>query len=70
MKNFYKAGCFNALCDVCGFKFKSDQLTKRWDGAMVCKDDFETRHPSDLLRIPKEDSSVPWTRSEPPDTFI
>ena len=37
---------------------------------MVCQKDFETRHPQDLLRAKKEDTSVPWTRPEQTDTFI
>ena len=63
-------GAWNAMCDVCGFKFKSFQLRKRWDGLMVCSDDFEHRHPQDLIKIPKEDTSVPWTRPEQDDVFI
>lgn len=69
MRNYYKPGTYNAICDVCGFKFKADQLKKRWDNVMVCEADFEVRHPSDLLRVPREDSSVPWSRPEPTDTF-
>jgi hypothetical protein len=64
MQNFYKPGVWNAVCDVCGFKHKSDQLTKRWDGKMVCKADFETRHPADLFRAPIESSSIVWSRRE------
>jgi hypothetical protein len=37
---------------------------------MVCNECYETRHPQDLLRPPKEDSSIPWSRPEPPDIFI
>lgn len=70
MRTYFKAGCFNAICDVCGFKFKSDQLHKRWDGRMVCKEDFELRNPQDLIRLPKEDTSIPWSRPEPNDTFL
>jgi hypothetical protein len=65
-----KLGDWNALCEVCGFKYKGSMLKKRWDGLMVCKDDYETRHPQDLIKIPKEDQSVPWTSPEPDDTFI
>jgi hypothetical protein len=70
MKNIYKPGTWNALCDVCGFKLKSDQLSRRWDGLMVCSDDLESRHPQDLIRVPRENVSVPWARPEPPDTFV
>lgn len=63
-------GSWNATCAVCGFRYKADQLKKRWDGLIVCEQDWEIRHPQDLIRIPKENQSVPWTRPEPQDTFI
>jgi hypothetical protein len=63
-RRHYKPGVWKALCDVCGFEFKSDKLKQRWDGMMVCSEDFETRHPQDLLRVPRENPSVPWTRPD------
>lgn len=30
-------------CDVCGFDYLRSELRKRWDGAIVCKKDFETK---------------------------
>ena len=68
--SYLKLGAWNSICDVCGFKYKAFQLRKRWDGLMVCKDDWEPRHPQDLIKIPKEDVSVPWSRPEQADTFI
>jgi hypothetical protein len=70
MQDSLKLGEWNAICKVCGFKFKSSEMRKRWDGLMVCKEDYETRNPQDFIRAPKEDTSVPWTRPEKPDTFI
>lgn len=61
---------WNAICDVCGFKYKAWQLKERWDGQMVCHLDWETRHPQDLIKIPKDDQSIPWARPEPPDVFV
>lgn len=63
-------GDWNAICDVCGFKYKASQLKKRWDGFMVCPEDWEVRHPQDFVRSKPDDQSVPWTRPEPTDTFI
>lgn len=64
-QNRYKAGVWNALCDVCGQKYKSDQLLKRWDGLMTCKGDWEPRHPQDLIRAIKETSTtLPWSRPD------
>lgn len=64
----WKKGDWQAVCDVCGRKFKASQLKKTWDNLYVCKDDWEPRHPLDFFRGRKEDMSVPWTRSEGADT--
>jgi len=63
-------GTWLCVCDVCGFEFHSDELSKRWDGLMVCKDDYEQRHPSDYVRVVPEHIVPPWVRPEPPDVFI
>jgi hypothetical protein len=63
-------GDWNAWCEVCGFKFKASKLRKRWDGLMVCNDDWEHRHPQDLIKVPKDDQTVPWAAPEPADEFI
>lgn len=54
---------YNALCDVCGFKYKAAQLKKRWDGLMVCNKDFELRHPMDFYTTRNDAHLLPWTRS-------
>lgn len=68
--NYLVLGSWNSICDVCGFKFKSYELRKRWDSKMVCDKDFEFRHPQDMIKIPKDDQSIPWSRPEQLDTFI
>lgn len=71
MKNYLTLGDWNALCDSCGRKFKASTLKRRWDGLMVCQEDYELRHPSDFLRVQKERISVPWARPYPAsDTYI
>jgi hypothetical protein len=70
MRNHLILGNYNALCDSCGRKFKALDLKKRWDGLMVCKEDYELRHNSDFLRVQKEKISVPFSRPYPvADTF-
>jgi hypothetical protein len=64
--NYYKPHVWNAYCDVCGFKFKSDQMKLRWDNARVCEECWEPRNEQDFLRARKELSSIlPWSK---PDT--
>lgn len=71
MKNHLILGTWNALCDSCGRKFKAKDLQKRWDGLMVCHEDFEQRHPQDLLKVQREKIAVPWSRPyAAEDTFI
>jgi hypothetical protein len=70
MDTYLKLGDWNAVCQVCGFRFKGSELRKRWDGQRVCEKDFEVRHPSDLIRVPTDDSSVPWTSPESTDSFV
>lgn len=69
MRTYFKNGSWNGVCDVCGFRFKADQLVRRWDGAMVCHKDFEPRHPQDFIRVRDERISVPFSRPEV-DVFV
>jgi hypothetical protein len=65
----YRVGTWSVICDVCGFRFQNTEVKKRWDGLIVCNKDFETKHPQLTIRVPKEDTSVPFVR-EPNDVFI
>lgn len=51
---------YDAYCESCGNKFKNTELRMRWDGRRVCKEDWETRHPQDLLRVPRVERALPW----------
>lgn len=68
--DWYKHGDHNAICDICGFKYKASELKRTWEGYYVCERDFEHRHPQDFVRGKKDDQSVPWSRTESGDTFI
>lgn len=65
-------GTWNAICDRCGGKFKAHQLTKTWDGLMVCSRDWEARHPQDFARgrDGPDPAPVPWTRPRGTPTFV
>jgi hypothetical protein len=66
----YLRGGYYRICDVCGFKYRASETTKRWDGLFVCREDFETRHPQDFVRGRIDRQNVPNPRPEPPDVFI
>jgi hypothetical protein len=71
MQNHLISGNWNALCDSCGRKFKALDLLKRWDGLMVCQEDWETRHPQTLLKVQREKITVPFVRPYPAqDSYV
>ena len=62
MRDEFKPGVWNAQCDRCGRKFKSDELRKTWDGWMVCARDWETRHPQDFVKAGRPETAPGWVR--------
>ncbi len=67
---YFKSGSHNIICDVCGGKFKFHQVKKRWDGLIVCKDDFENDHPQKYIRVRESGLAVPVIRDRPEDVFV
>ena len=55
---------WNVLCDVCGFKKKASEVKKRWDGYMVCAEDWEIRHPMDFFTNKNDVHVLPFIRSD------
>lgn len=70
MKKARWPGEWKVVCQVCGFWYPSGDIKKRWDNLLVCKKDFETRHPQDFLRAKPERITPPFVSSEPADTFV
>ena len=68
-KNNYKTGDWNIICDVCAKKFKASEAKQRWDGLVVCPDDFEHRHPQDFVKAQTDKITVPFTRPIPTEVF-
>lgn len=66
----FKSGAWWAICDVCGHKYKSTEMHKRWDGLMVCKGDWEPDHPQKYLRIRQDKIAPDWVRSRPGDLYV
>lgn len=66
----YIPGDFYRICDVCGFKVRASETSKRWDGLMVCKADWEPRHSQDFVRGRRDKQTVPNPRPEAPDVFL
>ena len=53
-KGQYIPGDNWVICDRCGFKVRASQTKYTWDGFLVCLDDWEPRHPQDLIKHVKE----------------
>jgi len=68
-KNYFKSGEWNLTCDVCSKKIKAHEAKHRWDGFVVCKDDWEPRHEQDFVKAKTDKITVPYTRSIPTEIF-
>lgn len=66
----YIPGDFWRICDVCGFKTRASATQKRWDGLMVCRKDWEPRHPQDNVRARPDKQIVANPRPEAADVFL
>lgn len=69
-KNHFISGEWNVICDVCSKKIKAHDAKQRWDGFIVCPDDFEHRHPQDFVKAKTDKITVPFTRPRPVDIFV
>jgi len=58
VEEYYRPGVWNIYCMSCLKKVKSDKIRKRWDGMLVCEEDWEPRHPQDFLRAVVEKSNI------------
>jgi hypothetical protein len=43
--NRFKPYDYKRECDICGWDYLRSELHKTWDGKLVCKEDFEPKHP-------------------------
>jgi hypothetical protein len=68
-KNYYLSGEFNLVCDVCSKKIKAHESRHRWDGLIVCKDDWEIRHEQDFVKARQDKITIPFQRPIPTLVF-
>lgn len=69
-RNWFKSGEWNVFCMVCNRKIKSGMALKRWDGLIVCPEDYENRQPLDFLRTRQERITVPFTSDTSFNDFV
>jgi hypothetical protein len=65
----YVAGDWWINCDVCARKIKASKSKHRWDGYIVCPEDYEERHSLDFLRVKPDKLTVPFIRL-PVEDFV
>lgn len=69
-QNTLKWGSWNVICDRCGRKRKSDEVTEEWTHRIVCRDTcLDLRNPQDFVRTHKDPQTVPFVRTEPANVF-
>jgi len=68
-KNHFISGEWNVTCDVCSKKIKAHEARQRWDGFIVCPEDFENRHPQDFVKAQIDKITVPFQRPIPTYLF-
>jgi|FLOH01.1.fsa_nt_gi hypothetical protein len=66
----YEPGNNWIICDECGRKFRRSDARKRWDGALVCINDWEEQHPQELVRGISERIAVADPRPVPAEISI
>ena len=67
----YIPGDHWCVCDVCGFEYRASEMEERWDGRLVCKEDWEPRHPQEMVRAKHDDTRAKGhIREEPADEFV
>lgn len=68
--NNYRPGDYWMMCQSCGFSYRYSQMARRWDGLWVCPQDWEPRHPQDMVRGRVDRQRVPHPSPEPDDNFL
>ena len=72
MRNYFKLGDWNVICDVCGKKLKSSDSVLSYDNLIVCKEDLDEKHPQESRNIIGRQKPLPKGRVRPEatDTFV
>ncbi len=58
--NYWAPGEFNAVCYFCGFKYKSGEMKRYWQGFYTCQTCWEPRQPQDFVRAIADNQTAPW----------
>ena len=73
MQGEQRVGDHKVICDMSGFAVWASETVKTWDGFRVHRrfvGEEQSRHPQEMVRPVRDDTSVPDARPEPPDRFL
>lgn len=59
-----------ALDPASGFKVPLSNLVRQWDNQLVDYRYVDKRNPQDFVRGVKDNQGLPYSRPEPPDSFV
>lgn len=66
---YYKPGSFYRICDMSGFKTRSENTRKEWQGLIVRSTFYEPRQQQDLVTGVRDDQTVPDARPRQKNVF-
>lgn len=66
----YKSGDNWIECQVCGMDTYASDIKKRWDGILVCPEDYEVRHAQDFVRVRKDKIAAAIVAPRPEDISV
>ena len=71
MNDTFVFGDYNVITDCCGRKRKASQCRMKWDGALVCAEHWEPRHPQDFAGHARpEQNDVPISRPPTEPVYV
>ena len=66
----FKAGSNWVRCQKCGMDVRAEDARKQYDGLIVCREDYDTRHPQELVRSLKERTAAKLRTSSTENTNV
>jgi hypothetical protein len=69
-KDRYRPGDYYIQCDLSGYKILRSEARRMWDGKIVHKDWWESRHPQEFVRARRDRIAAPEPRPENEDQFL
>jgi hypothetical protein len=61
---------WKAICQRCGFQYRSTQLYLEYTGLRVCEWCLDKKHPQEYVKIYRDQQPLPWTSPEPSELDV